>query len=100
MRVSTRGKLTDSGALRHGTTFPAGESVTVALPGAEPIDDVFAPGGGPEPDPSLAPTAAPEPPAASALEPLAIHVQWRDIAGNWSEPLVLRVLLDAASSDR
>ncbi len=100
VRVSTRSKLTDSGALRHGTTFPAGESVTVALPGAEPIDDVFAPGGGPEPDPSLAPTAAPEPPAASALEPLAIHVQWRDIAGNWSEPLVLRVLLDAASSDR
>jgi len=26
--------------------------------------------------------------------PVTIHVQWRDIAGNWSEPVRVAALLD------
>ncbi len=51
----------DSGALKHGTTFPASESVTVMLPDAGPADDVFIPGGGAGPDPTPASTPAAEP---------------------------------------
>jgi hypothetical protein len=95
VRVATRGRLTDSGALRYGTTFPAVEAVTVMMPDAEPVGDVFIPGGGAEPSPS--PSASPGSPVASELEPVTIRVQWRDIAGNWSKPRQIRVLLDVGA---
>jgi spore germination protein YaaH len=114
VRVATRGKLAGDGALKHGTTFPAVDSVAVTLPGATPVDEVFVPGAGadggaadagagsPNPLPSRSPLPSPSATqdalATDSLEPLTIRVQWRDIAGNWSEPVALRVLLDRAAT--
>ena len=39
-----RGRRDDDGSLRRGTTFPAVGSVTVSMPDARPVDEVFAPG--------------------------------------------------------
>ena len=89
VRTATRGKLDGHGALKHGTTFPTADSVTVSLPGAGAVDDVFIPGGGA--DPSSVPSASPDSPIESDLELLTIRVQWRDIAGNWSEPIPVDV---------
>lgn len=108
VRVATRGRLDESGALKRGTTFPAVGSVRVTLPGAGPADDVFVPGGaavpspstslapgpGPTAEPGPTPSAPPSPTLSSRLRPVTIRVQWRDIAGNWSEPRSLPVLLD------
>jgi hypothetical protein len=89
VRVATSGHLTDRGVLRAGTTFPAVESITITMPGATPIDEVFIPGGAPAPTPSTQASAfvVPDPNADLGT----IRVQWRDIAGNWSEPIKLRV---------
>jgi len=103
VRVATRGKLAGDGALRFGTTFPAVGSVTVSLPGAIPVDDVFMPAAAQAVEPaasgavSPAPSATPAPTTTLDLEPVTIRVQWRDIAGNWSEPQTLRVLLDTSA---
>jgi hypothetical protein len=71
--------------------------VGITLPDAVAVGDVFIPGGADgagEADASPAPSAAPSPPAASELEPVTIHVQWRDVAGNWSAPVPVKVWLD------
>ncbi len=103
VRVATRGKLAGDGALRFGTTFPAVGSLTVSLPGAIPVDDVFIPAAVEAAGPaasaaaSPAPNATPAPTATPVFDPVTIRVQWRDVAGNWSEPQTLRVLLDSGA---
>ena len=89
VRIATSGRLTDGGVLRGGTTFPAVESITITMPGATPVDEVFIPGDTPVPTPSAeaSPVAGPDPSA----DLVTIRVQWRDIAGNWSQPVKLRV---------
>ena len=97
VRLSSRGRLAKGGALQHGTTFPSVGAVGITLPDAVAVGDVFIPGGADgagEADASPAPSAAPSPPAASELEPVTIHVQWRDVAGNWSAPVSVKVWLD------
>jgi spore germination protein YaaH len=91
VRVATRGRLNSDGSLKHGTTFPAVESVTISMPGADPVGDVFVPGGAASAEP--APDATPGADGAPAPEAVlkVIRVQWRDIAGNWSAPVNLRV---------
>ena len=89
VRVATSGRLADRGVLRAGTSFAAVESVTITRPGATPIDEVFIQGDVPTPTPSTEafPVAVPDPTA----DLVTIRVQWRDIAGNWSESIKLRV---------
>jgi hypothetical protein len=91
VRIATRGRRHDNRKLKDGTTFPAVDSVSISLPDADPIDEVFIPGGGTAPTPSPSPEASPShdpaPGVESDPELTTIRVQWRDIAGNWSEPL-------------
>ena len=99
VRVSTRGRLDGEGALRRGTTFPSVDAVTISLPDATAVDEVFAPSAAAEPSPSPAVSPAASPTASPAAEapvlpdprPLRIRVQWRDIAGNWSIPVTIDV---------
>lgn len=101
VRVATRGRMDAGGRLVNGTTFPAGDSVRMALPGGGPVREAFVPGSGPAPSPSpfATPSAAAEPSPGSLVgpesavehRPRTIRVQWRDIAGNWSVPLELEV---------
>ena len=94
VRVSASGKRNNDGSLKGGTTFPATNAIVISLPDVAPVGDVFAPGATAEASPS--PSASPEP-GPSALPdpvPVSIHVQWRDIAGNWSTPQKLPVLYD------
>ena len=85
VRVASRGRLDDGGSLRYGTTFPAGDSVRVSMPSAEPVQDVFVPAG-------ETPPAVPIP--DSDPGPVTLRIQWRDVAGNWSAPERLRVYFD------
>ena len=61
-------------------------------PGASPS---AAPGGSPSAAPSAAPSVTPEPTSTPvpAGDPgkRVIRVQWRDVAGNWSEPITIAV---------
>ena len=59
------------------------------MPDAGPVDEVFIPGGTPTPTPlpAVPVVAAPD----QDSERMVIRVQWRDIAGNWSEPVKLPV---------
>ena len=94
VRVSASGKRNNDGSHKGGTTFPATNAIVISLPDVAPVGDVFAPGATAEASPS--PSASPEP-GPSALPdpvPVSIHVQWRDIAGNWSTPQKLPVLYD------
>ena len=99
VRIAARGRLTEGGLLRTGTTFPAVEAVTVSMPDAGPSAEVFIPGGAAIPPSPERPTPPPTPLSDTrpATEPAltTLHVQWRDIAGNWSEPTRLRVYYDA-----
>ena len=111
VRISTRGRLDDDGQLARGVTFPAADSVEIAMPDADAVAEVFIPGGSARaslPSPSLSPApsevagAGPRPSArpqpTPVSDPRAIRVQWRDVAGNWSRPLILRVLYEAGAS--
>ncbi|MGD8685006.1 MAG: glycosyl hydrolase family 18 protein, partial [Chloroflexota bacterium] len=92
VRVATRGRLAGNGRLKDGTTFPAVDSLSITLPDAGPAEDVFIPGA--DIDPSPAPSTPPA--SAVAPEPVTIRVQWRDVAGNWSEPQRLPALADTS----
>jgi len=103
VRISTKGRLGPDGELAQGVTFPAASSVEIAMPDAGPVEEVFIPGGGapsPSPSPSSAPSASPARRPTSAPLPTpesgarTIRVQWRDVAGNWSRPVVLRVFYE------
>jgi hypothetical protein len=98
VRVSARGRLDDDGSLKRGTTFPAVDSVTISLPEATAVDEVFAPGAATEAGP--APSASTDPAASSRPdpEPVRIRVQWRDIAGNWSAPVKVDVAFQPAAT--
>ena len=63
-RVGLAGELSEDGQLVSGRTYPASERIDF------PLGDEST-GGSSEPGPR------------------SIHVQWRDIAGNWSPPLVV-----------
>ena len=99
VRIAPRGGLTEGGLLRTGTSFPALEAVTISLPDAGASAEVFIPGGAATPTSPEGPTPPPTPLSdvrpASDPELTTLHVQWRDIAGNWSEPIRLRVYHDA-----
>ena len=74
-RIGLAGEVTEDGQLVTGRTYPASERIDF------PLADVET-GGSPE------------------AGPRSIHVQWRDIAGNWSPPLVLEVMaVDPAGSE-
>jgi hypothetical protein len=73
LRVGLDPELGPDGELVLGRTFPAASRVVV------PLGDP-AIGGSPEPGPR------------------SIHVQWRDVAGNWSVPLVIRVWAESPAS--
>jgi GH18 family chitinase len=66
-RIGLSGDLAEDGQLITGRTYPASERIEFPLADEET-------GGSPE------------------AGPRSIHVQWRDIAGNWSPPLVLEVM--------
>ncbi len=88
VRVARRGQVGEDGELKRGTTYPAVESVSVTMPDVDPADEVFAPD---------VVSPSPEPASDEVLaEPgvVAIRVQWRDIAGNWSAPVTLRAYFD------
>jgi hypothetical protein len=102
VRLSTRERLLENGALRGGTTFPAVDSVRISLPGGGPVDEVFVPGGG-DPPAGAGPGAddasegaQPRPPGRM-IDTVVVRVQWRDVAGNWSEPTELPVALLASA---
>lgn len=88
VRVGTSGRLTSKGALREGTTFPAVDTVTVSMPQAVPLDEVFAPGV--ETEATAAATPGPTDATQHRVR-VVIRVQWRDVAGNWSRPLRIPV---------
>jgi spore germination protein YaaH len=69
VRISLAPDLADDGTLALGRTFPASRAVTVPLG-----------------DPAIGGTDEPG--------RRDIHLQWRDIAGNWSAPLVISVWAD------
>lgn len=74
-RIGLDGELDDSGQLATGRTYPAVERITF------PLGDASTGG-------------------SSDDGPRSIHVQWRDIAGNWSMPLMLDVYaIDADASE-
>ncbi len=90
VRVSAKGRRGEDGSLKRGSTFPALGAVTISLPEATAVDGVFTPGTAVEPDQSPLPSSDPGPSAAPV--PLRVHIQWRDIAGNWSTPITSEVL--------
>lgn len=98
VRIATEGRLAGDGALVSGVTFPAGDSVRISLPDAGPVDEVFIPGGGATS--AMPPRSTPRPRPAAASGPRRIRVQWRDVAGTWSRPVVLRVFHQAGASGR
>jgi spore germination protein YaaH len=69
VRVSLQPDIADDGTLAVGRTFPASRVVSVPLG-----------------DPAIGGTDEPG--------QRDIHVQWRDVAGNWSAPLVISVWAD------
>jgi len=73
-RIGLDGELGGGGELVTGRTYPASERIEFPLGDAET-------GGSAEPGPR------------------SIHVQWRDVAGNWSAPLVIEAwVVEPASS--
>lgn len=73
VRVGLDPELGPDGELVAGRTFPAAARISVPLG-----------------DPAIGGSAAPG--------PRSIHVQWRDIAGNWSVPLVIHAWADGPSA--
>ncbi|MEX1296152.1 MAG: glycoside hydrolase family 18 protein [Candidatus Limnocylindrales bacterium] len=74
VRIGLEGALEEDGRLAVGRTYPAVERIEFPL--ADPET-----GGSPEEGPR------------------SIHVQWRDLAGNWSTPVVLEAhVLDPATT--
>jgi hypothetical protein len=91
VRASARGKRHDDGSLKGGTTFPATDAIVISLPGVAAVAEVFVPGAGAEASPSPAVSPDPGPSPLPEPVPLSIGVQWRDIAGNWSTPVRIKV---------
>ena len=74
-RIGLSGEVAEDGQLVTGRTYPASERIDV------PLGDEST-GGSAEPGPR------------------SIHVQWRDLAGNWSPPLVIEAwVVDPATSE-
>ena len=73
-RIGLDDALDEDGALVTGRSYPATDRVEFALADEET-------GGSPE------------------SGPRSVHVQWRDLAGNWSVPIVIEVhVLDPVAS--
>jgi spore germination protein YaaH len=79
VRLSNGPEIADDGALSNGVTYPAAERVSWSLITGSTLRP---PKGSRQP----ARTAASSRPGRRT-----IHVQWRDIAGNWSEPRQIAV---------
>lgn len=71
VRIGLDGELDEEGSLARAITFPATDAVRVATD-----------------DPATGGT--------DTAGPRTIHVQWRDLAGNWSPPVVLKAWADPA----
>jgi hypothetical protein len=102
VRISTEGRRAPDGALVRGVTFPAADAVEISMPDAGPVDEVFIPGGSSSSASPTTPSSARSQPtlvpqAAPGSGPRTIRVQWRDVAGNWSRPVVLRVFYQAGA---
>jgi spore germination protein YaaH len=101
VRVSTGRRVNASGELREGVTIPATDHLELRVSTGTLVQEVLRPSA-PDPTPvpgSPGPSLAPSPRASPRLTPRAaptartLSFQWRDVAGNWSKPIGLRVLL-------
>jgi spore germination protein YaaH len=89
VRLSNTDELDDFGELVEGVTYPVVDSVPWSLiRGSTQRPPVTRPRATPRARPRATPTRRP---AAARPSERRISVQWRDIAGNWSEPEVIRV---------
>ena len=94
--IGARAALIDDGSLKRGTTFPAVDSVIISLPDAAPSTTSSSPALRPRRAPSPAASPEPGPPPRPSRCRVSIRVQWRDIAGNWSEPVRAAVCCSAS----
>ena len=85
VQVAPHARMNRRGSLRQATTFPAADVVSVSMPSAGPVKEVFVPG---------ADELVRRAPPTRDAGPVTLRVQWRDVAGNWSTPEALRVFYD------
>jgi spore germination protein YaaH len=101
VRLSNEAEVGTDGALSTGTTWPATTGVVWWVVAGQVVV-APAPRATPTPKPTKRPRKTPRPEATpgSSPEPTAspvtqgvrtIQVQWRDVAGNWSEPVEVDV---------
>ena len=101
MRLSNEPEVGADGALVSGATWPANSSVAWSVVEGQVVVPPK-PRATPTPKPTkkpkkaARPTATPEAPAEPSPSPViagirTISVQWRDVAGNWSEPIAVDV---------
>ena len=89
VRLSNAGEVDDFGELVDGVTYPVIESVPWSVVrGSTQRPPVTRPRATPRGRPAATPTRRP---AGARPRERRIYVQWRDIAGNWSEPEAIRV---------
>jgi spore germination protein YaaH len=98
VRVSARGKREADGSFKRGTTFPAVDSLSISLPDATAVDTVFVPATVTEASPSPSAASAAAPASLPEPVPVSIRIQWRDIAGNWSNPVRVEVAYQPAAA--
>ena len=101
VRLSNEPEVDADGALASGTTWPATTSVAWSVEDGQVVVPPM-PRATPTPKPTKRPKKTPRPTATpeAAIEPSpspviagirTISVQWRDVAGNWSEPIEVDV---------
>jgi hypothetical protein len=89
VRLSNSGEVDDVGELVDGVTYPVVDSVPWSVVrGSTQRPPVVRPRATPRGRPAATPTRRP---ARARPSERQIFVQWRDIAGNWSEPETIRV---------
>jgi hypothetical protein len=89
VRLSNSGDVDDLGELVSGVTYPVIASVPWSVVnGSTQRPPVTRPRATPRGRPAADPTRRP---ARARPSERRIYVQWRDIAGNWSEPQSIRV---------
>jgi len=101
VRLSNDPEVGADGALLTGSTWPARSSVAWSTVDGQ----IVVPPATPTPKPTKRPKQTPRPSATPEpiVEPViagtrTIHVQWRDVAGNWSTPVAVDVWYAPAGS--
>jgi spore germination protein YaaH len=91
VRLSNDPEVDVAGMLATGSTWPGTDSVAWSVADGQ----VVVPPATPRPKPTKKPKTTPGPTQSAAPVIIAgtrsIHVQWRDVAGNWSTPIVVDV---------